>query len=387
MKRTRYGLYPRNQKFCFRYQDTDGRWREKSTLTDNIREARKYKEEFERNPREGTLPTDKAAWSVKQAAALWVQQHAAHLGPAKSKRNEQSLLNQLTRRIGDVKLKAVTIDKIKDYQVARRKEVSERTINLELRILQNVLREANLWHPIEKHYKPLREQTSEVGQALTQEQLARLEATAASNPAWEVAYRCEVLASNTGMRGCEIRRLQLADVNLELRRLRIRRQGTKTDSGCRLIELNQAALEAATRLFQRAQLIGAAKPEHYLLPCDRSRHTRDIDPLKGIGFDPANHQQTWRTAWRRLRKAAGLDGLRFHSLRHSFISAMAERNVPLAVVQAMAGHMSAAMTRHYTHISSQAARNAVELLDKPRFVDGFVDGNDIAKQTERKLLN
>ena len=34
------------------------------------------------------------------------------------------------------------------------------------------------------------------------------------------------------------------------------------------------------------------------------------------------------------------------------------------MIQSMVGHMSARMIRHYTHISSGAARAAVELLDK-----------------------
>jgi integrase len=155
-----------------------------------------------------------------------------------------------------------------------------------------------------------------------------------------------------------------------------------------LIELNQAALEAATRLYQRAEMLGASEPEHYLLPADMSRHTRASDPLLGrIGFDPTQHQETFHTAWRSLRKAAGLDGLRFHDLRHSFISMMAERNVPLAVVQSMVGHISPAITRLYTHISTQAARAAVELLNQPAFVDRFVDENGGQKILAGKLLN
>ncbi len=37
--------------------------------------------------------------------------------------------------------------------------------------------------------------------------------------------------------------------------------------------------------------------------------------------------------------------------------------VPLGVIQTFVGHMSTRMVRHYTHISSGAARKAVELLD------------------------
>lgn len=72
---------------------------------------------------------------------------------------------------------------------------------------------------------------------------------------------------------------------------------------------------------------------------------------------------------------------------------MAENNVPLPVVQAMVGHMSARITRHYTHISNDAARRAVELLDRKSsgFVDVFVDvakeGGETAGANAPKLLN
>jgi integrase len=81
------------------------------------------------------------------------------------------------------------------------------------------------------------------------------------------------------------------------------------------------------------------------------------------GYGPAQHQQYWDTAWHTLTKKAGLPGLRFHDLRHTFITQMVERGVPLGVIQTFVGHMSARMVNHYTHISSGAARNAVELLD------------------------
>jgi integrase len=123
----------------------------------------------------------------------------------------------------------------------------------------------------------------------------------------------------------------------------------------------------------RAQTLGASESDHYLLPADLSRHTKNGDPLKGrIGFDATLHQNSWRSASRSLLKAADLQALRFHDLRHSFISFLAERGVPLPIVQSMVGHMSAKMTRYYTHISSQAARQAVELLDQPHVVGKFV---------------
>jgi integrase len=57
-------------------------------------------------------------------------------------------------------------------------------------------------------------------------------------------------------------------------------------------------------------------------------------------------------------------GLRFHDLRHTFITHLVERGVPLGVIQTFVGHLSARMVRHYTHVTSGVARKAVELLDE-----------------------
>jgi integrase len=194
------------------------------------------------------------------------------------------------------------------------------------------------------------------------------------------------------MRGGEIKRIRLGMVDLENRRIRITRKSTKTNRGARWVELNRAATEAAMRLHRRAQLLGASQPDHFLLPADLSRHTKQTDPLKGQrGFDPTRHQMSWDTAWRRLRKAAGLPRLRFHSLRHTFITMQAERGTPLQVVQDLVGHMSSAVTRHYTHISDNVARAAVEKLDSirqgPCFVDKFVDETAHAEIGSSNLLN
>jgi integrase len=373
---------------CLLFATKIGVWKEKYAGTADRTEARQAKAEYLKKVSEGTLPIEKSKWTLEQAASNWVRQHAANLTSVKARRNEESLLRQLTKRLGTIRLRSITLDHLKDYQAERRREVGERAINLELRIVVNVLKEANLWASLGEHYKPLKEPESDIGQALTTDQLRRLEITAQKKPAWLVAFNAEVLAANSGIRGGEIKKLQLGDINLAVRRLRIRRKGTKTDAGARLIELNHAATAAVTKLHVRAQVLGAAEPNHYWLPADLSKHTRISDPLNGkTGFDATRHQASWRSAWRSLLKAAGLEKLRFHDLRHTFITLMAERGVPLPVVQSMVGHMSARMTRYYTHISSNAARQAVDLLDQPEFVGNFMGS---AEQTERaaaKLLN
>jgi integrase len=385
MQRRRDGLYRRDYGiFCFRYKDKHGQWREKSTGETVRAEALHMKKDWDKDNDNGELPTHKREWTVAQVCTLWVEHHAAHLRSQKAQRNEQSYLRQLLRHFPGKKLKAVTLDDLRDYQKRRAEAVRQRPINIELGILVRVLRENNLWRGDLRSYERLSEPESDVGSAVSEEQLMRLESVARTEDAWEVAYCSELLAANTGVRGGEIKKLRMGKINLEARSIQIARESTKSDRGARQVELNQPAMAAIARLYQRAQLLGANEPEHFLLPADLSRHTKDGDPLKGRrGFDPTLHQTSWNTAWRNLRKAAGLGKLRFHDLRHTFISRMAELGVPLQVTQATVGHMSDAITRHYTHISNSVARDAVEKLEQirnaPRFVDVLVDEPDVRR--------
>jgi len=48
---------------------------------------------------------------------------------------------------------------------------------------------------------------------------------------------------------------------------------------------------------------------------------------------------------------------------------MVELGVPLGVIQTFVGQISARMVRHYTHITSGAARKAVEMLDAQPIIE------------------
>jgi integrase len=69
---------------------------------------------------------------------------------------------------------------------------------------------------------------------------------------------------------------------------------------------------------------------------------------------------------RMLREANGAgrsqSSLSFHSLRHSFNSAMANAGVALEVRQKLTGHSSADMNRVYTHHELEPLRAAVAVI-------------------------
>ena len=89
----------------------------------------------------------------------------------------------------------------------------------------------------------------------------------------------------------------------------------------------------------------------------------------------------WDTAWRALRDAAGLHGLRFHDLRHTVITELAEMGVADHVLESISGHLSRRMLEHYSHIRIDAKRQALDALDAARRAtahngDGNGDGAD-----------
>src|SRR3984885_8457601 len=74
----------------------------------------------------------------------------------------------------------------------------------------------------------------------------------------------------------------------------------------------------------------------------------------------------WKVAWESARKVAKVS-CRFHDLRHTFISRLAESQASDSTVMALAGHVSRAMMERYSHIRMEAKRRAVDDLSGTDF--------------------
>jgi integrase len=364
MSRKRDGLYRRGNIFAFRYKDSDGSWKEKQTGKHNRQEAKDMRADFLGQLQKGTLPTHMAEWTLEQARTWWLEFRKPRIA-AGTLTAEGYRLKPMIRLIGDIRLKQITNVEIDNYVTKRLgTEIAPWSINKEVLTWSMILKKAKLWRRLADDYSPLKTKVSDIGRALTGQELRHLAEIAATDVDWTAAFYGSVLAANTGLRGGEIKKLRIGSLDLENRRLKIRRADTKSDAGARTVELNRDATEAAARLLMRASTLKppATQPEHYLMPKDLSRIAHGTH--KGErGYDPDQHQQYWDTAWHSLTERAELPGLRFHDLRHTFITHMVELGVPLGVIQTFVAHMSARMVRHYTHVTSGAARKAVELLD------------------------
>jgi integrase len=310
------GLHKRRGIWHYRLR-VDGRWMELSTRTRNYQEARKIRAEATELHRKGQLPTDLARVPLNDLARVPLNKVAEdwlggrkHTVAPKTYASDRYRLKPVLRAFGGRRLEELVANGgalIRSFQLSRSSKAVPRTVDMELTVIRQILESARLWKRIEDDIHPLREPSGGPGRALTPEEESRLWASATSKPEWAVAYWCGLLAASTTMRGCEIKGLRLVDVDLDGGLLKIRRATTKTDAGARLIPLNSHACWAAQQLLVRAAKLGAIRPEHCLL-------ARRV----GTGVcDVTRPQTSWRSAWRKLTRAAGLRGLRFHDLRHT----------------------------------------------------------------------
>jgi integrase len=67
-------------------------------------------------------------------------------------------------------------------------------------------------------------------------------------------------------------------------------------------------------------------------------------------------------AWFQVRKAADLDGLRIHDLRHTFASVLINKGVSIYEVQTLLGHSTIQMTQRYAHLAPDRLQNRTEIV-------------------------
>jgi hypothetical protein len=169
------------------------------------------------------------------------------------------------------------------------------------------------------------------------------------------------LALNTALRKNEIRTLRWQQIDLLARTLTVGRTKTEGGSG-RTIPLNSVAYAAVVRWASR---IPKAKPDYFVFPsCEAAGIEREHPDTERI--DPSRPITSWRSAWRRALKDAGL-GIRFHDLRHTCITKLAKGRASEQTLMSIAGHLSRKMIEHYSHIRLAAKRAALDAIVKPVF--------------------
>jgi integrase len=87
--------------------------------------------------------------------------------------------------------------------------------------------------------------------------------------------------------------------------------------------------------------------------------------------------------WTAVAKAAGLEGVRIHDLRHSFASFGAGASMGLPIIGKLLGHSQPATTARYAHLDADPMRRAVETIGAT--IAGAMAGGEKSAAPIRRL--
>jgi integrase/recombinase XerC len=148
----------------------------------------------------------------------------------------------------------------------------------------------------------------------------------------------------SGLRLSELVALDLADVNLGGRVVRVTGKGGKE----RLVPFNQAAARALRAML--ADHAGLPRPARS--PAGRHRRVRDplFLSLRGARLTTRSVDRIVR---RYVRDAAIAQGISPHALRHTFATHLLQAGADLRAIQELLGHARLSTTQRYTHLDVQ----------------------------------
>jgi integrase len=159
---------------------------------------------------------------------------------------------------------------------------------------------------------------------LTADELARLLA-ACRDSSWRRLYLIVLMAITTGARRGELLALSWGDVNLERRVALIH---VSKNGEPRALPLAQAVVDELARFqLERADAL--------------------VFPSRHRNTEPRNFERVWQAAL----KAAGIQALRFHDLRHTCASYLAQNGASLLEIADVLGHRQLQMVKRYAHLT------------------------------------
>ena len=85
-----------------------------------------------------------------------------------------------------------------------------------------------------------------------------------------------------------------------------------------------------------------------------------------VFYNPETGGQ-WKDLWLGLKKAcrnAGIEGVTWHTFRHTFASRLTRAGVDLVTVKELLGHSSVSVTMRYAHTNREAKLQAVRMLHR-----------------------
>lgn len=250
------------------------------------------------------------------------------------KRDEQ-LLASLIDFFGGANLEQISPMRIEDFQRKRIERVSPATANREVALLKHMFNTAEKWQ-LHSGPNPVRQVRFLAENNLQFRTLSEEEEKALIAECPMYLADIVIFALNTGLRSGEIFNLKWEDVDLEARRLQ-----TITSKTRRRLEL--PLNDSALRVLQSWQAIKRGPNVFY----NWSTGSPFVDLSAGL---------------RKACKAAAIDGVTWHTFRHTFASRLTRKGVDIVTVKELLGHSTVTVTMRYAHSNHETKARAVSRL-------------------------
>ena len=245
--------------------------------------------------------------------------------------------------LGKLRLSAITSRDISCFQSKVKEKNSSVTANHYLILVRRMLNLAVKWSLLEKNpasgvdkfrEPPHRERY------LTKEELPRF-LKALDQQEDRLSMAAIKLLLFTGCRKGEVLSLTWGNVRLEQGRIQL--PVTKNGKS-RSVPLNVKAREVLEGL--KAKREEDAPDADFVFPSRRGAAQGHLEDIRRV-FD-------------RVCRAADIDNLRIHDLRHSFASIAVSSGASLYDVQKLLGHSDATMTQRYAHLAEESLQRATD---------------------------
>lgn len=303
--------------------------------------------------------------TVKELMYGWLEGYAKTRCSPRTVEGYKSIIDHhLVPAFGHLQLKDLQAPVIQAYYGRACDRLSKRTVHYHHRLLSEILKYAVRQGILGRNPCEFVDPPSPRGKkmrTMTPDEVEHLLGIASRSPYYPVIYT----ALNTGMRQAELlgltwRAIDLVGCSISVSQALYKRRGTcefrepKTPHSRRCIPMTpKLALFLKSYKSQREgwySLLGSTlSPDDLVFATERGK---PIDP------------SVVSSAFHKLVKQAGLEGVRFHDCRHTFASLMLLRGVSPKVVSEMLGHASAAFTMDtYQHIINGMQQDAVAQLD------------------------
>jgi integrase len=266
--------------------------------------------------------------------------------------------------LGHVQLKHLNPQAIQSYYGKACEKLSARTVAKHHRLLSQALKYAvrqgylgrnpcELVDPPSWKARPMR--------TLTPSEVEALFDMLKDNPIYPATYT----AVSTGLRQAELLGLRWRDIDLDLLAISVSQVLYKRRGVCQIKEPKTA--HSRRRVSMTPKL--AVFLREYKAECEslywQLGQPLSLDSLVFGNVEKPLDPSALSHEFARVAKLAGLEGVRFHDLRHTFASLMLLRGAKPKVISEALGHVSVAFTMDtYSHIIEGMQEDAMALLDE-----------------------